>query len=112
MPQSSKDGVAAGRRYALCVGIGTNTKFVNHNLRYAVADARAIAEKLGDPQRGNFAVTLLTEPSKTTEQILRETLDKMLNGSDLNAEDLVVIYLSCHGDVYGKGHTFYLQPSD
>src|SRR5205807_8859759 len=27
-------------------------------------------------------------------------------------KDLVMIYLSCHGDVYGKGHTFYLQPSD
>src|SRR6266496_5724119 len=112
MPQSSKDGVAAGRRYALCVGIGTYTKLVNHNLRYAVADARAIAEKLGDPQRGNFAVTLLTEPSKTTEQILWTTLVEMLNAPGLEAEDLVVIYLSCHGDVYGKGNTFYFQPSD
>src|SRR6266487_317336 len=112
MPQSSKDGVAAGRRYALCVGIGTNTKFVNHNLRYAVADARAIAEKLGDPQRGNFAVTLLTEPSKTTEQMLWTTLVEMLNAPGLEAEDLVVIYLSCHGDVYGKGNTFCFLPSD
>src|SRR6266487_1769774 len=112
MPQSSKDGVAAGRRYALCVGIGTYTKLVNHNLRYAVADARAIAEKLGDPQRGNFAVTLLTEPSKTTEQILWTTLVEMLNAPGLKAEDLVVIYLSCHGDVYGTGNTFYFLPSD
>jgi len=112
MPRVRKGNTTIGRRYALCIGIGTYTKLVNRNLRYAEADAKVIAERLGDPQRGNFAVTLLTEPSRTTEHMLRETLDKMLNGSDLNAEDLVVIYLSCHGDVYGKGHTFYLQPSD
>jgi uncharacterized protein YjbI with pentapeptide repeats len=112
MPRVPKENTTIGQRYALCIGIGTYTKLANRNLRYAVADAKAIAERLGDPQRGNFAVTLLTEPSQTTEHMLRLTLDKMLNGSDLNAVDLVVIYLSCHGDVYGKGHTFYLQPSD
>ncbi len=101
-----------GRRYALCIGVGTYTKLANRNLRYAVADAKAIAEKLGDPQRGNFAVTLLTEPSQTTEQTLWTTLIEMLNAPGLEADDLVVIYLSCHGDVYGRGNTFYFQPSD
>jgi uncharacterized protein YjbI with pentapeptide repeats len=112
MPQLSEGNTAAGRRYALCVGVGTYTRLANRNLRYAVADAKAIAEKLGDPQRGNFAVTILTEPSQTTEQTLWTTLVEMLNAPGLEAEDLVVIYLSCHGDVYGKGNTFYFQPSD
>ncbi len=112
MPRVLKGNTTIGRRYALCIGIGTYTKLANRNLRNAVADATAIAEKLGDAQRGNFAVTLLTEPSQTTEQMLRVTLDKMLNAPDLNAEDLVVIYLSCHGNVHGKGNTFYLLPSD
>jgi len=112
MPRLSEGNTAAGRRYALCVGVGNYTRLANRNLRYAVADAKAIAEKLGDPQRGNFAVTLLTEPSKTTEQMLWTTLVEMLNAPELEAEDLVVIYLSCHGDVYGKGNTFYFQPSD
>ena len=47
--------------------IGTYTKLVNRNLRYAVADAKAIGERLGDPRRGNFEVTILTEPAQTTE---------------------------------------------
>ncbi len=112
MLRLSEGNIPTGRRYALCVGIGTYTRLANRNLRYAVADAKAIAEKLGDSQRGNFAVTLLTEPSQTTEQMLWTTLVEMLNAPELKAEDLVVIYLSCHGDVYGKGNTFYFQPSD
>ncbi len=112
MLRLSEGNTPAGRRYALCVGAGTYTRLANRNLRYAVADAKAIAEKLGDSQRGNFAVTLLTEPSQTTEQMLWTTLVEMLNAPELKAEDLVVIYLSCHGDVYGKGNTFYFQPSD
>src|SRR2546429_572383 len=35
-----------------------------------------------------------------------------LNAPYLNPEDIVVIYLSCHGSVYGRGHTFCLLPSD
>jgi len=75
-------------------------------------DAKAIAERLSDPQRGNFAVTLLTEPTQTTKHMLEVMLNEMLNAPELNTEDLVVIYISCHGAVYGKGNTFYLLPSD
>ena len=112
MFQLSKDVAILGHRYALCVGIGTYTKLTNRNLQYAVSDARIIAERLGDPQRGNFTVTLLTEPSQTTKQILEKTLYRMLNTSSLKPEDMVVIYLAGHGDVYGRGNIFYFQPSD
>lgn len=112
MSQSSKKDPIMGNRYALCVGIGKYTELINYDLRFAVDDARAVAERLGDPQCGNFNVTLLTEPAQTTKQALDQALDKMLNAPGLKAVDLAVIYLACHGDVYGKGKTFYFQPSD
>jgi uncharacterized protein YjbI with pentapeptide repeats len=101
-----------GRRYALCIGIGQYTELVNHDLRYAVSDAQSIADILKDTQRGNFEVTLITEPIQTTKQALDEYLDQTLNASNLNPEDMVLIYISCHGSTYGRGNTFYLLPSN
>ncbi len=101
-----------GRRYALCVGIGTYTNLTNRNLRYAVADATTIAERLSDPQRGNFSVTRLTEPTQTTKAIIEEAVEKLLSAPDRHAEDLTLIYFSCHGDVYSADNTFCLLPSN
>ncbi len=112
MDRQSWYNTTPGNRYALCVGIGQYTNLPNGNLRYAIADAQAIADVLRHPERGTFQVTLLTEPSQTTRQALVEALDQILNAPQLKAEDIVVIYLSCHGSVYGKGNTFYLLPSD
>jgi uncharacterized caspase-like protein len=112
MDQMSKSKATEGHRYALCVGIGSYTEMTNHNLRYAEADAKAIAERLGNPQRGNFAVKHLIGASQTTKHMLELALDEMLNAPKMQAEDLVVIFISCHGDVYGRGNTFYLLPSD
>ena len=112
MPQSSIDNVLLGRRYALCVGIGTYTNLTNRNLRYAVADAKAIAERLQDPQRGSFETTLLTQVTETTGERLRKELNRIVNAHDRKPEDLVVIYFSCHGGVYHGENKFYLQPSD
>ena len=112
MPQLPEDDATIGRRYALCVGIGTYTTLTNRNLRYAVEDAKAVAERLQDPQRGSFEVTLLTEATETTEDQLRKDLNRMVNAYDRKPEDLVVIYFSCHGGVYRDENNFYLQPSD
>jgi len=112
MDQTSNKNVTPSCRYALCVGIGQYTELPNRDLRYAVADAQDIANVLRDPERGNFQVTLLTEPSQTTRHALDETIDRTLNAPHLDPKDIVVIYLSCHGSVYGKGNTFYLLPSD
>ena len=101
-----------GRRYALCVGIGTYTNLTNRNLRYAVADATTIAERLSDPQRGNFSVTRLTEPTQTTKAVIEEAVEKLLSAPDRHAEDLTLIYFSCHGDVYSADNTFCLLPSN
>ncbi len=103
---------AFARRYALCVGIGQYTNLSNHNLRYAVSDARAIAERLQDPRRGQFEVNLLIEPAQTTKLNLEESLYYTLSGKHLNPQDLIAIYLSCHGSVYGSNNNFYLLPSD
>jgi hypothetical protein len=112
MPLQSTDEAITSHRYALCVGIAQYTQLHNRNLRYAVTDAIAIAERLADPQRGNFTVTLLIEPTQTSKTALEEALDELLNAPDRQAEDLVVIYFSCHGDVYTPDNTFCLLPSN
>jgi uncharacterized protein YjbI with pentapeptide repeats len=112
VPKLPKDEATVSRRYALCVGIGTYTQLTNRSLRYAVTDAEAIAERLSDPQRGNFEVTLLIESAQTTKDMLGKTLYRKLNALDLNPEDMVVIYISCHGDTYGNRKNFCLLPSD
>src|SRR5260221_362475 len=104
--------ISLGQRYALCVGIGQYTELQNRDLRYAVSDAQAIAAVLQDQRQGQFEVTLLTEPSQTTKTVLEKSIDHILNGRHLNTHDLVVIYISCHGSVYGRNNTFYLLPSN
>lgn len=112
MLQSLEGERALGHRYALCVGTGTYTNLVNRNLRYAVADATTVAERLADPLRGNFTVTLLTEATSTCKAAIDEAVEKLLSPPDRQAEDLIVIYFSCHGDVYAIDNTFCLLPSD
>src|SRR6266700_5516954 len=112
MLSSSEGDMTLGRRYALCVGIGTYTNLINRNLRYAVADATTIAERLADPQRGNFVVTLLTQPTQTSKAVLDEAVEKLLSAPDRQPEDLTLIYFSCHGDVYAEDNTFCLLPSN
>ncbi len=112
MPEASNNDMTLGRRYALCIGIGTYTNLINRNLRYAVADATTITERLVDPQRGNFTVTLLTEPTSTCKVAIDEAVEKLLSAPDRQAEDLILIYFSCHGDVYTADNTFCLLPSN
>jgi len=112
MFQPSDSDLTLGRRYALCIGIGAYTNLINRDLRYAVADATTVAERLADPQRGNFAVTILTEPPQTTKAALEEAVEQLLNAPDRQTEDLVLLYFSCHGDVERIENMFCLLPSD
>ena len=100
-----------GQRYALCIGIPDNS-IPNSILRFAVKDAQDVAELLRDPQRGNFEVTLLTKYQETTKQALEKEIYQKLRDPKLKPEDLVVLYISCHGATYGPDKTFYLLPSD
>jgi tetratricopeptide (TPR) repeat protein len=100
------------RRFALCIGIGRYTQLRNRDLRYAVADAHAVADCLRDPRRGSFDVTLLTESYQTTKAALDDAFDRHLQAADRQPDDLVIIYLSCHGQLYSHDNTLFLLPSD
>jgi len=112
MLQSSDGDMTVRRCYALCVGISTYTNLLNRNLRYAGDDATTIADQLHDPQRGNFDVRVLTEPMQTTKKALDEAVKELLSASDRQAEDLTLLYFSCHGDVNKEDNTFCLLPSN
>jgi uncharacterized caspase-like protein len=112
MQQPTKNGEEFSHRHALCVGIGTYTNLENRDLRFATADATAIAELLADPQRGNFDVTLLQEPAQTTKAALDEAVEQLLSAPDRQAEDLALLYFSCHGALNKADGTFYLLPSN
>src|SRR5947209_5598098 len=112
MPKASKVKEEKSRRFALCLGIGTYQHLVNRDLRYAVTDAQIIAKRLADPYRGDFTVTLLTEPAQTTKHALDNILYEKLKAPSSKEDDLVVIFFACHGGIYGKNNTFYLMPSD
>ena len=101
---------SSSHRYALCVGIGKYTNIPNRDLRYTVEDAEDIKKVFEDPERGDFTVTLLTKPEETTKSVLERELHHILNTP--NSDDLVVIYFSCHGELYNSGQTFCLLPSD
>ncbi len=79
MSSPPDDKLNTGRRFALCVGIGTYTKLRNRNLRYAVKDANTIADLLSAPERGNFAVTRLINAAQTSTAALKTALDELLN---------------------------------
>jgi tetratricopeptide (TPR) repeat protein len=112
MPHSSGDNVLLGRRYALCVGIGTYTNLRNRNLRFAVADARAMKERLESSLPDSFEVKLLIEPAQTSKAALNEAVEHLLSAPDRQAEDLAVLYFSCHGDLSIPEETFCLLSSD
>ncbi|HEU5381000.1 MAG TPA: pentapeptide repeat-containing protein [Ktedonobacteraceae bacterium] len=99
----------SAHRHALCVGIGKYTHIPNRDLRYAVDDAKAMYHIFADPARGDFTAKLLIEPEQTTGDALIDEIHDILRPPDPN--DLVVIYFSCHGEVY-NGRTFCLLPSD
>jgi tetratricopeptide (TPR) repeat protein len=112
MPPLLDDDMTFGRRYALCVGIKIYTNMLNRDLRYAVTDATTIAERLGDPQRGNFTTRVLKEPAETTKGALDEAVEQLLSAPDRRPDDLALLYFSCHGDVDSSDNTFYLLPSN
>ncbi len=112
MPRSSHSQVRLGRRYALCVGIRTYTNLRNRSIRYAGDDARAIAQRLEGSLPDSFEVTLLTEPAQTSKAALNEAVEHLLSAPDRQAEDLAVLYFSCHGDLSAPEETFCLLSSD
>lgn len=81
-----------GPRSALVVATTTYADPVLRRLRSPTTDAAELAGALADPAIGGFEVTPVLDP---TWQQLRDELHDFLAGR--GPEDLVVVYLSCHG---------------
>ncbi|MGH3461966.1 MAG: caspase family protein, partial [Kribbellaceae bacterium] len=81
-----------GRRLALVVA---TTRYADTSLRQLRAPARDavdLRDLLADPQVGGFAVTSVVDG---TAQQIRLSVEEFLSGRSL--DDLLVVYLSCHG---------------
>ena len=81
-----------GSRSALVVGAASYTDPELRGLRAPATDARHLATLLADPAVGGFEVTTVLDP---TAQELRIALVDFLAAR--RPDDLVVLYLSCHG---------------
>jgi Caspase domain len=82
----------AGPRAALVIAIGNYTDAALTRLDATARDAAEMADVLGNPDIGSFEVTALVD---RTAQEIRLALEDFLEGR--GREDLVVVYLSCHG---------------
>ncbi|GHG68593.1 caspase, EACC1-associated type [Streptomyces griseocarneus] len=82
----------AERRLALVVATARYDDTALSQLRAPVRDEAALREVLSDPHLGGFAVTSLID---RTARDIRLGVEDFL--TDRRPDDLVVVYLSCHG---------------
>ncbi|MEU5696554.1 caspase family protein [Actinosynnema sp. NPDC020468] len=93
--------MTSGVRSALVVGTARYEDESFGALRSPARDVLAMAEVLADAAIGDFTVRTVLDG---TEGVVRRALDDFL--TEARAEDLVVVYLSCHGvlDLRGRLH--------
>src|SRR4051794_41771704 len=82
----------AGSRFALVVATSAYADPVLRGLRSTATDAAELATVLGDKAVGGFEVTSVLDP---TLQELRDVVHDFL--AVRKPDDLVLVYLSCHG---------------
>lgn len=92
----------AGARSALVVGVGSYRDPGLAALRSPARDAEDLAHVLALPDIGGFAVARLSDPGV---QELREGIAEFLAGR--RAEELVVVYLSCHGVLDARRRLYF-----
>ncbi|MEW6545204.1 MAG: SUMF1/EgtB/PvdO family nonheme iron enzyme [Nitrospirota bacterium] len=80
-----------GKSWAVVIGIDQYEKV--RRLKYAVADARAVADELG---RRGYQVAALYDQQATRRNILKELGDKLVDR--VGEPDRVVIYYAGHGE--------------
>ena len=83
-------------KWALIVGI-SKYKYESLNLKYAHNDAEEFYKLIQDPSCGNFKadnIKKLIDEEATTSNITRALRSFLKNPDE---EDLVIIYLACHG---------------
>ena len=90
-----------GSRHALVVATARYTDSAFRQLRAPAQDAADVVEVLADPAIGRFSVTsVLDRP----EYEIRRTIASFLH--ERRVDDLVLIYLSCHGVLDARGNLF------
>ncbi|HEY0497680.1 MAG TPA: caspase family protein [Kutzneria sp.] len=92
----------AERRLALVVATAGYRDASLRQLRAPARDAADLGELLADPAVGGFAVTTVLDRSA---QEIRLAVEEFL--SDRKPEDLVVVYLSCHGLVDARRRLYF-----
>lgn len=92
----------AERRSALMIATGRYVDEQLARLRAPAQDAAELAAVLGDPQIGGFEVTALTD---RTVHEARVGVEDFLSGR--SHDELLVVYLSCHGVRDARGRLFF-----
>jgi uncharacterized caspase-like protein len=85
-------GTAPGRRLALVVATGDYDDPALARLRAPAGDAAALSDLLADPAVGGFDVTAVLDQDANSVRLAVEELV-----SDRRPDDLLLLYLSCHG---------------
>lgn len=90
------------QRLALVVATSSYTELDLRQLRSPAADAADMAEVLAAPDIGGFTVTQVMD---RPEYEIRRSIDSFL--ADRTVDDLVLVYLSCHGILDARGRLFF-----
>jgi hypothetical protein len=91
-----------GPRAALVVATTRYADPALRQLRAPARDAADLAEMLADPEVGGFSVTPVID---RTAQDIRVAVGDFLTGRGVDG--LLVVYLSCHGLVDGRGRLYF-----
>jgi hypothetical protein len=92
-----------GSRYALVIATSVYSDQEFRRLRAPVRDARDLADVLSDAEIGSFTVTTVSD---VTAQETRIAIQEFLSGRAI--EDMVVVYLSCHGIRDRRGALYFV----
>ncbi|MGH3916403.1 MAG: caspase, EACC1-associated type, partial [Pseudonocardiaceae bacterium] len=91
-----------GSRLALVIGTATYTDPGFGQLRAPAQDVTDMAEVLADPAIGGFTVTQVLDRA---EYEIRRAIGAFL--ADRRVDDLIVVYLSCHGVLDARGRLYF-----
>ncbi|MBW8268944.1 caspase family protein [Caldovatus aquaticus] len=110
-PSDPEPPPGAGRLVVVAVGVDRYAD-PRLNLRFAVADARSVAETLQASARGLFrdvSLTLLADAEATREGVLAALARA---AETVRAEDTFVLYLAGHGVLTDTDRRFLFLPAD
>jgi Caspase domain len=100
---TAEHSVTPVSRYALVIATSTYADPEFRRLRAPVQDAVELGDVLSDTEIGSFALTTISD---ATAQEMRIAIQRFL--SDRAVEDMVLIYLSCHGIRDRRGALYFV----